>query len=329
MRRREFITLLGGAAAAWPMAARAQQPERMRRMGVFMNLASDDPDAQARIGALLQGLQQYGWTIGGNLRVDYRWNVGDVDGFRRYAADLVAPAPDVIVTVAGAALAALQQATRIIPIVFVGAIDPVGAGVVASLARPGGNATGFTLYEFGLSGKWLELLKQFVPRITRAGILRDSTTTGGVGQFAALQAVAPSFGVELSPLDVRDAGEIERAVTAFAREPNSALVVTLSGLAISHRELIVILAARHRMPAVYAYRPFVTGGGLISYGPDIVDQYRRAAGYVDRILKGEKPADLPVQAPTKYELMINLKTAKALGLEIPPSLLAIADEVIE
>jgi ABC-type uncharacterized transport system substrate-binding protein len=294
-----------------------------------MNLAADDPDSQARIGAFLQGLQEHGWTIGSNVRIDYRWNVGDVDGFRRYAAELVAPAPDVIVSIAGAALVALQQATRTVPIVFVGAIDPVGAGVVASLARPGGNATGFTLYEFGMSAKWLELLKQLAPRVTRVGVLRDSTTTGGVGQFAAVQAVAPSFGVELNPLDVRDAPEIERAVTAFAREPNGGLIVTLSGLAISYRELIITLAARHRLPAVYAYRPFVTGGGLISYGPHIVDQYRRAAGYVDRILKGEKAADLPVQTPTKYELLINLKTAKALGLEVPVTLLATADEVIE
>jgi putative ABC transport system substrate-binding protein len=301
----------------------------MRRIGVFMNVAADDPDSQARIGAFLQGLQEHGWTIGSNVRIDYRWNVGDVDGFRRYAAELVAPAPDVIVSVAGAALTALQQATRTVPIVFVGAIDPVGAGVVASLARPGGNATGFTLYEFGMSAKWLELLKQFAPRVTRVGVLRDSTTTGGVGQFAAIQAVAPSFGVELNPLDVRDAPEIERAVTAFAREPNGGLIVTLSGLAISYRELIITLAARHRFPAIYAYRPFAIGGGLISYGPHIVDQYRRAAGYVDRILKGEKPADLPVQTPTKYELLINLKTAKALGLEVPVTLLATADEVIE
>jgi putative tryptophan/tyrosine transport system substrate-binding protein len=329
MRRRKFIALLGSAAVAGPLAARAQQPDRMRRIGVLMNLAADDPDSQARIGAFLQGLQGYGWTIGSNVRIDYRWNIGDVDRFRRYAAELLAFAPDVLLTVGGQALTALQQATRAVPIVFVGVIDPVGAGVVDSLARPGGNATGFTLYEFGLSGKWLELLKQIAPRVTRVGVLRDSTTTGGIGQFAALQGAAPSFGLELSPLDVRNEGEIERAVTAIAREPNGALIVTLSGLAISHRELIITLAARHRLPAAYAYRPFVVSGGLTSYGPDIVDQYRRAAGYVDRILKGEKPADLPVQTPTKYELLINLKTAKALGLEVPVTLLAIANEVIE
>jgi putative ABC transport system substrate-binding protein len=328
MRRREFITVVSGAVA-WPLAARAQQPGRMRRIGVFMNLAADDPDAQARNGAFLQGLQEHGWIIGTNVRIDYRWNVGDVEGFRRNAAELLALAPDAIVTVAGAALTAVQQATRSVPIVFVGAIDPVGAGLVASLARPGGNATGFTLYEFGMSAKWLELLRQLAPRIMRVGVLRDSTTTGGVGQFAAIQSVAPSFGVDLNPLDVRDAAEIERAVTAFSREPNGGLIVTLSGLSISYRELIVALAARHRLPAVYAYRPFVSGGGLVSYGPNIVDQYRRAAGYVDRILKGEKPADLPVQTPTKYELLVNLKTAKALGLDVPVTLLATADEVIE
>jgi ABC-type uncharacterized transport system substrate-binding protein len=331
--RRELITLIGGAAApsvSWPLAARAQQGGRMRRIGMFTNLPADDPDAQARNGAFLQGLQEHGWIIGSNVRIDYRWrNVGDDYDFRRNAAELLALVPEVIVSIAGAALTAVQQATRSVPIVFVGAIDPVGAGLVASLARPGGNATGFTLFEFGMSAKWLELLKQLAPGVTRVGVLRDSTTTGGVGQFAAIQGVAPSFGVELTPLDVRDAPEIERAVTAFAREPNGGLIVTLSGLAISHRELIVTLAARHRLPAVYTYRPFVTGGGLISYGPHIIDQYRRAAGYVDRILKGEKPADLPVQAPTRYELVINLKTAKALGLDVPPMLLARADEVIE
>jgi putative ABC transport system substrate-binding protein len=328
--RRDFITLLGGVAAAWPLAARAQQqPRRVSRIGVLMNLAADDPDSQARLGAFLQGLQGYGRTIGSNVQIDYRWNIGDVDRFRKYAAELVTLAPDALLTVGGQALTALQQTTRTLPIVFVGVIDPVGAGVVESLPRPGGNATGFTLYDFGLSGKWLELLKQIAPGTTRGGVLRDSTTSGGIGQFAALQGMAPSFALDLSPLDVRDAGEIERAVTAFAREPNGALIVTLSGLAISHRELIITLAARHRLPAAYPYRPFVVGGGLISYGPDIVDQYRRAAGYIDRILKGEKPAALPVQNPTKYELVINLKTAKALGLEVPPTLLARADEVIE
>ena len=329
MRRREFITLFGGAAAAWPLAARAQQGERARRIGVFTNLASDDPDSQARIGAFHQGLQEHGWTIGRNVRFDYRWNIGDADRGRRFAAELIALAPDVIMTIAGASLTALQQATRTVPIVFVGAIDPVGAGEVASLARPGGNATGFTQFEYGMSAKWLELLKQLASRMTRVGVLRDSTTGAGIGQFAAIRSAAPPFGVELNPIDVQDAGEIERAVTVFAREPNGGLIVTLSGLAISYRELIITLAARHRLPVVYSYRPFVTGGGLISYGADIVDQYRRAAGYVARILKGEKPADLPVQAPTKYELVINLKTAKALGLEMPTTLLARADEVLE
>jgi putative ABC transport system substrate-binding protein len=329
MRRRGFIALLGGAAVSWPLAARAQKGERMRRVGVFTNLAADDPESQARIGAFLQGLQQSGWTIGSNVRLDYRWGTTDYARYQQYAAELVALDPDVILCVAGVALTSLQQATRTVPIVFVGAIDPVGAGQVASLARPGGNATGFTLFEYGLSGKWLELLKQLAPGVTRAAVLRDSGTAGGIGQFAAIQSVAPSFSSTLSALDVRDAAEIERAVTAFAREPNGGLIVPLSGLAISHRDLIVTLAARHRLPAVYSYRPFITAGGLISYGPDLIDQYRRAASYADRILKGEKPADLPVQAPTKFELVINLKTAKALGLEIPPSLLARADEVIE
>jgi putative ABC transport system substrate-binding protein len=333
LKRREVIALVGGVVAAsslsWPLTARAQQVERVRRVGVLMNWAADDPDAQARIGAFLQGLQQHGWSIGGNLRIDYRWNVGDVERFRRYAAELLAAAPDVIVSVAGAGFTAVQQATRTVPIVFMGAIDPVGAGLVASLARPGGNATGFSLYEFGLSGKWLELLKDLMPRATRVAVLRDTTTTAGVGQFAAIQAVATPIGIELKALDVRDAAEIERGITAFAGEPNGALIVTISGLAISHRDLIIALAARHRLPAIYGYRPFVSGGGLISYGPDFVDQYRRAAGYVDRILKGAKPADLPVQAPVKYELVINLKAAKALGIGVPPTLLARADEVIE
>src|SRR5215468_9831826 len=328
MKRREFITLLGGAAA-WPLAAGAQQPTGMRRIGVFTNLAADDPESQARIGAFLQGLQQSGWTIGSNVRIDYRWGTTDYARSHQYAAELVGLSRGVILCVAGAALTSLQPATRTIPIVFVGAIDPVGAGQVASLARPGGNATGFALFEYGLSGKWLELLKQLAPGVTRAAVPRDSGTAGGIGQFAAIQSVAPSLSTTLSALDVRDAAEIERTVTAFAGEPNGGLIVPLSGLAISHRDLIVTLAARHRVPAVYSYRPFITAGGLVSYGPDLVDQYRRAAGYVDRILKGEKPADLPVQAPTKYELVINLKTAKALGLDVPLQLEQIADEVIE
>jgi len=322
VRRRELIALLSGAAAAWPLAARAQQREPVQRIGVFTNLAADDPESQARIGAFLQGLQQSGWTIGSNVRIDYRWGTTDYPRYHQYAAELVALGPC-------AALTTLLQATRTIPLVFVGAIDPVGAGQVASLARPGGNATGFALFEYGLSGKWLELLKQLAPGVTRAAVLRDSGTAGGIGQFAAIQSVAPSLNTTLTALDVRDAAEIERTVTAFSHEPNSGLIVPLSGLAISHRDLIVTLAARHRLPAVYSYRPFISAGGLVSYGPDIVDQYRRAASYVDRILRGEKPADLPVQAPTKYETVLNLKTAKALGLDVPPTLLARADEVIE
>jgi ABC-type uncharacterized transport system substrate-binding protein len=328
VRRREFITGLGGAAV-WPLTARAQQRERMRRVGVLMNIASDDPEAQARLAAFLQGLQEWGWSVGRNVRIDYRWGAGDADHVRRYAAELVALAPDVILAYGTSTVGPLQQITRTVPIVFTQIVDPVGGGLVASLARPGGNATGFTLFEYGISAKWLELLKQIAPRVTRVAVLRDPTIAGGIGQFAAIQSVAPSFGVELSPTDVRDAGEIERAVAAFAREPNDGFIVVASPSATVHRELIIMLAARHRLPAVYPFRFFVTGGGLISYGPDIVDQYRRAASYVDRILKGEKPADLPVQAPTKYETVINLKTAKALGLAVPDTLLARADEVIE
>ena len=330
MQRREFITLLGGAAVAWPLAARAQQADRMRRVGVLWNRAADDPEGQARLAAFLQGLQELGWTDGRNMRIDYRWAAGDADRFRTYAAELVALAPDVILASASQSVAALLQTTRTVPIVFANVIDPVGAGFVARLARPGGNATGFTLFEYSLSGKWLELFKEIAPNLTRIAILRDTATSAGIGQFAVIQAMAPpSFGVELSPIDVRDAGEIERDVAAFARESNGGLIVTASSGAIVHRELIIMLAARHRLPAVYPFRYFVTSGGLISYGPDSTDQYRRAAGYVDRILKGEKAADLPVQAPTKYELAINLKTAKALGLTVPPSLLARADQVIE
>jgi ABC-type uncharacterized transport system substrate-binding protein len=329
MKRRYFITLLGGAVA-WPLAARAQQAERVRRIGILMAAASDDAEFQARMAAFLQGLAQLGWTDGGNVRIDTRWATTNADHLRRHAAELAALAPDVLVAATGTAtVAPLLQATRSVPIVFVPVIDPVGAGFVASLARPGGNATGFTMFEYGLSGKWLELLKQIVPGMTRAAVLRDPAIASGIGQFAAVQAVAPSLGVELSPVDVRDAPEIERAVTAFARSSNGALIVPGSAPATRHRDLIIALAARHRLPAVYASRYFVTDGGLISYGPDLIDQYRRAAGYVDRILKGEKPADLPVQAPTKYELVINLKTAKALGLEVPDKLLATADEVIE
>jgi putative ABC transport system substrate-binding protein len=331
MQRREFITLLGGAAVAWPRAARAQQADRMRRVGALMNLAADDPEGKARLTAFLQGLQELGWTDGRNVRIDYRWAAAaDADRLRVYAAELVALAPDVILASTTASVAALRQTTRTVPIVFAIVIDPVGAGLVASLARPGGNATGFTLFEYSLSGKWLELFKEIAPNLTRIAILRDPAAAAGIGQFAAIQAMAPpSFGVELSPIDVSDAGEIERDVAAFARESNGGLIVTASVGAIAHRELIIKLAARHRLPAVYPFRYFVTDGGLISYGPDLNDQYRRAAGYIDRVLKGEKAADLPVQAPTKYELAINLKTAKALGLTVPPSLLARADQVIE
>jgi len=328
MKRREFITL-AGSAAVWPLAARAQQPERMRRIGVLQSLAANDPEGQARLAAFAQGLQQAGWTIGRNVQIDTRWAAGDAEGFRRYAAELVALAPDVILAVGAAAVGPLQQATRTVPIVFVNTSDPVGAGFVESLARPGGNATGFLLYEYGTSGKWLELLKEIAPRVTRVAVLRDSALAAGIGQLGAIQAVAPSFGVELRPVDVRDAPETERAVAAFARASDGGLIVTGSTLALVHRDLIVTLAARHKLPAVYFQRVFVTSGGLISYAPDQIDQFRRAGGYVDRILKGEKPADLPVQAPTKLELVINLKTAKALGIEVPPTLLARADEVIE
>jgi ABC-type uncharacterized transport system substrate-binding protein len=326
MKRREFITLLGGAAA-WPIGARAQ--ERVRRIGVLMNIAADDPQAQSRIEAFLQGLQPLGWTVGRNLQIDVRWAAADADLFRRYATELVALAPDVILASTNSAVAPLQQATRTVPIVFAITVDPVGAGFVARLARPGGNTTGFSLYEYSISGKWLELLKQVAPGVTRAAVLRDPATAAGIGQFAAIQAVAPPFGVELSPVDVRDGGEIEQAVTAFAHEPNGGLIVTGSPSQAVHRKLIVSLAARHRLPAVYPFRYMATEGGLIAYGPEIIDQYRRAAQYVDRILNGEKPANLPVQAPTKYELVINLKTAKALGLDIPATVLARADEVIE
>jgi len=328
MKRREFIRLLGGAVAAWPLTARAQQGDRMR-IGVFMPLAEDDLVGQARIAAFLQGLQHTGWTDGGNVRIDYRWSAGDDERVRRHAAELVALAPDVILATGSATVGALLQATRTIPIVFPIAVDPVGAGFVESLARPGGNATGFLLFEYGISGKWLELLKEIAPKLKRVAILRDPSIAAGSGQLGAIQSVAPSLGVELSPFGVRDGGEIERAIDAFARVPNSGLIVTGTPLATVHRDLIIALAVRYRLPAVYYDRLFVSAGGLISYGPDILDQYRRAAAYVDRILKGEKPADLPVQAPTKYELVINLKTAKALGLEIPPTLLARADEVIE
>jgi ABC-type uncharacterized transport system substrate-binding protein len=331
MRRREFITLLGGAAAAaaWPLAARAQQGERMRRIGVLMILAADDAESSARVAALTQGLQQSGWTAGRNVQIEYRWGADSGAHTRTLAAELVALAPDVILTVGVPALAAVKQVTSTVPIVFVNTVDPVGAGFVESLARPGGNATGFTFFEYGISAKWLELLKQVAPGVTRVAVLRDAAISSGIGQFAVIQGAAPSFGVELRPIDVGEASEIERAVTAFARASNGGLIVTSSPSTAAHRVPIVALATRHRLPAVYSFRYFATSGGLMSYGPDTTDPFRRAAGYIDRILRGEKPADLPVQAPTKYELVINLKTAKALGLEIPPTLLARADEVIE
>jgi putative tryptophan/tyrosine transport system substrate-binding protein len=329
VNRRGFITLLGAAAAAWPLVARAQQAERMRRVGVLMPSAADDPEFQARITAFLQGLAQLGWLDGRNVRIDTRWGGADADRIRKYAAELVALAPDVILANSSAAVAPLLQATRSVPIVFTTVADPVGAGYVDSLARPGGNATGFIVFEYSIAAKWLQLLKEIAPGVTRVAVLRDSAIAAGPAQFGVIQAMAPSLGVEVRTIDVRDAGEIERAITAFAQGSNSGVIVTGSPTAISHRELIMALVARHRLPAVYTARFWATGGGLISYGPDSVDQLRRAARYVDRILKGEKPADLPVQAPTKYELVINLKTAKALGLEIPPTVLARADEVIE
>jgi putative ABC transport system substrate-binding protein len=328
MRRRQFIALIGGAAA-WPLATRAQQGEPMRRIGALMNDAADDSDGQACIAAFRQGLQQLGWSDGRNVRIDTRWSANDVDLDRRYAAELVALAPDVVLTSGTLSVAAFQHLTRTLPMVFVRVSDPVGAGFVDSLARPGGNTTGFMLFEYSLSGKWLELLKQIAPGVTRAAILRDPANPAGIAQFGAIQGAAQSLGVEVSPISVRDAGEIERAVAAFARSANGGLIVTPSAGVSTHHDLIIALAARHKLPAVYAHGANVTAGGLISYAPDEVDQFRRAAGYVDRILKGEKPADLPVQAPTKYELIVNLKTAKALGLTIPPSVLTRADEVIE
>jgi putative tryptophan/tyrosine transport system substrate-binding protein len=327
MNRRAFIAGFAGAAA-WPMTARAQQPERMRRIGVLMIQAADDPVGQARVKMFQQNLQQLGWADGRNVRIDYLWAAGNVENSRKYAAELVALAPDVILAV-GAATGPVLQATRTVPIVFVATSDPVGSGFVNSLSRPGGNATGFMLFEYSLSAKWVELLKQIAPGVTRAAVLRDPSVTSGIGQFSVIQSVAPSVGVDVSPINLRDdAGEIERAVTAFARAANGGLIVA-AGTASVPRDLIITLAARHKLPAVYFDRAFVTDGGLISYGPDLVDQFRRAAAYVDRILKGEQPADMPVQAPTKYELVINLKTAKVLGLDLPQSLLGRADEVIE
>ena len=328
MRRREFITLLGGTAA-WPLAARAQQPERVRRIGVLMGRSANDKEGQAFVAAFLQGLQELGWSVGHNVIVDIRWSADSNADARKYAAELVALAPDVILAQGSSPVASLLQVTSTVPIVFTNVADPVGAGYVDSLARPGGNITGFAPFEYSMSGKWLQLLKEIAPGVTRVAVFRDPSVAAGPGQFGVIQAVAPSLGVELRPFDVRDGDEIERAITAFAQNPNSGLIVTGSPLAVSHRELIITLAARHRLPAVYFGRYWAAAGGLISYGPDLLDPFRRAAGYVDRILKGEKPADMPVQAATKYELVINLKTAKALGLTVPPSLLARADEVIE
>jgi ABC-type uncharacterized transport system substrate-binding protein len=328
VRRREFITFLGGAAA-WPLAARAQQSRRMRRVGALLPYAANDPQAQTRNAAFLQGLQQLGWTVGTNVQIDYRWAAGNEDDTRKYAAELVALAPDVIFASGSAAVGPLHRATRTVPIVFAIVPDPVGAGFVDSLARPGGNITGFTPYEYGIGAKWLEVLKEVAPSVTRAAVLRDPAITAGIGLWGAIQSVSPSFGVELRPVDVRDAGEIERAVSSFARSPNGGLILTGSALAIVHRDLIIALAARHRLPAVYYERYFAAAGGLISYGSDSAEQLRLAAGYVDRILRGEKPADLPVQAPTKYELVLNLKTAKALGLQVSDVVHLRADEVIE
>ncbi len=328
MQRREFIVALGGAVVGLPFAARAQQPDRMRRIGVLLNAAADDAEYQARLGAFLQALALLGWTIGRNVRMDTRW-ANNADEIRRHAAELAALAPDDILASGAGPVAALLQATRTVPIVFPVVVDPVGAGFIDSLARPGGNATGFLLFEYSLSGKWLELLKQIAPGLTRVAVLRDPAISAGIGQFGAIQAVAPSLRVEVNPVNLRDAGEIERAVAAFARSPNGGLIVTGSAWANLHRDLIITLAARHKLPAVYSERNFVAAGGLISYGPNYLDQFRKAAGYVDRIVKGEKPADLPVQAPTRYDTVLNLKTAKALGLDIPATVLARADEVIE
>ena len=328
MRRRDFVTMLGGAAT-WPLAARAQQPERVRRIGVLWGLIADDPETSARDAAFVEQLAQFGWTVGHNVWIDYRWGAFDADRSRRYAAELAALAPDILLASSASPVVALKQAMPDVPIVFVNLVDPVSAGFVDSLAQPGGNVTGFIAFEYVISAKWLELLKDIVPQLKRVAVLRENDIASGIGQLAVIQATAPLFGVEVRPVDVRDADEIERAVTAFARSPNGGLIVTVSPFTALHRKLIIALAARHRLPAVYGQAFYASSGGLIAYGPDTIDLFRRAAAYVDRILKGEKPADLPVQAPTKYKLIINLKTAKALSIDIPDKLLALADEMIE
>ena len=329
MTRRKLIGLLGGIAIAWPLVAHAQQAGRIRRVGVLANFAADDPVAQPRLATFVQELQSLGWVDGRNLHVDIRWGAGDPERIRMYVAELVALTPDVILAVSSQTTGPLLQTTRTVPVVFVQIADPVGSGFATSLARPGGNATGFTNFEFGTSGKWLELLKEIAPRVVRAGVLRDAANVAEIGMFGAIQSAAASLGMELSPVGMHGADEIERGITAFAREPNRGLIVVGASSALAHREQIITLAAKHKLPVVYTDRAFVSDGGLISYGPDRIEQYRHAAGYVDRILKGANPADLPVQAPVKYELVINLKTAKTLGLDVPPMLIARADQVIE
>jgi ABC-type uncharacterized transport system substrate-binding protein len=329
MRRRDFIRAVVGSAAAFPFAARAQQHERTRRIGVLMSLAADDREGQARVDAFMQGLRELGWIDGRNIQVDIRWAAGGDRVRQKYAAELVALSPDVMLASGGSVVGPLLQATRTVPIVFTQTPDPIGAGFVDSLARPGGNATGFSIFDYNIAGKWLELLKQITPGVTRVAVIRDPATPQGIGQFSAVHAVAPSLGLDVSPINASEPSEVERAIKAFAHAPNSGLIVTGSNFAITHRELIIKLASQHKLPTVYPIRFFAAAGGLISYGPDPIDPHRRAAGYIDRILRGEKPADLPVQAPTKYELVINLKAAKAIGLTISPSILARADEVIE
>jgi putative tryptophan/tyrosine transport system substrate-binding protein len=329
MRRRNFIAGLVSTTAAWSVAARAQQPERVRRIGVLLQLATDDPETRLRLTTFQQALQRLGWTDGRNVHIETRLSAGNAADTRKYAAELAALAPDVILAVGAAGIGPMLQATQTVPIVFAIVPDPVGSGFVHSLSRPGGNATGFMMFEYNLCGKWPELLKEIAPGVTRAAVLRDPAIPAGIGQFAVIQSVAPSVGVDVSPVNLGDPAEIEREVAAFAQFANGGLISTASALSAVHRDLIITLAAQHKLPAVYQERNYITAGGLISYGPNFLEQFRRAAGYVDRTLKGEQPADLPVQAPTKYELVINLKTAKALGLAVPPSVRARADEVIE